>query len=143
VARFNDWHDEFDRAGFDVVAIGNGRPAHAAEFIDRFQPPFPIYTDPSRRSYAAAGLHKRHWLSLPTLKHAVRAYRAGHRLTGVQGDANQQGGVLVVDAAGRALLYHADKVSGDTLDPVEVWMRCRNLSRDLDGSRTPPHARTG
>lgn len=128
VARFTEWHSEFERAGLNLVAIGNGTPEHAAGFVRKFRPTFPVYTDPSRRSYAAAGLNRRHWLSLPTLKHAWRASRAGHRLTGVAGDPNQQGGVLVVDVEGRVMLFHADEVSGDSLDPAQVWLRCRFVS---------------
>lgn len=126
MARFNDWADEFERVGLSIKLIGNGKLARAEAFVATHSPAFPVYTDPSCRTYAAAGLNHNHWLSLRTVGHAARAYRGGHRMDGVQGDPNQQGGVLAVSPSGRVLFFHADKVSGDSVDPGYVWMRCRN-----------------
>ena len=42
VARFDEWHSEFDRAGFELVAVGNGHPQQARNFIRDFKPRFPV-----------------------------------------------------------------------------------------------------
>ncbi len=109
---------ELAAAGARVVFVGTGLPAMAADFARTHAGGHPVLSDPQRRTFAAAGTARGlaatlHWRML---RNAWRALRAGFRQTAVQGDAWQQGGVLVVDAAGRALHHEVDAAAGDPLD---------------------------
>jgi hypothetical protein len=109
---------DLDAAGARLVFVGSGTPAMAADFARTHGGVHRVFADPQRRTFAAAGMKRSlgaslHWRLLPNV---WRALRAGHRQRKVQGDAWQQGGVLVVDAAGRALHRRADHAAGDPLD---------------------------
>ncbi len=101
-----------------LVFIGTGLPAMAGDFARVHAGPHAVLCDPTRRAFAAAGM-RRSWsatLHWRLLQNAVRALRQGFRQGRVQGDAWQQGGVLVVDAASRLLHHAVDRVGGDLLD---------------------------
>lgn len=108
--------------GAELVAVGNGTPAQAAAFRDEFGLDFPLFTDPGRESYAAAGLRSSLLDSLrPSLAlNGVRALREGHRQGSLQGSALQQGGALVVDRGGRVLYRFVARTGGDHPDPDEL-----------------------
>ncbi|MBX3461561.1 MAG: AhpC/TSA family protein [Planctomycetes bacterium] len=104
--------------GARLVFVGTGTPAMAADFARTHAGPHPVLSDPARRTFAAAGMRRSlwatlHWRLLPNL---LRALRAGFRQTGVQGDAWQQGGVVVFDAEGRMRHREVDHAGGDELD---------------------------
>ncbi|EJF64769.1 hypothetical protein DICSQDRAFT_52225 [Dichomitus squalens LYAD-421 SS1] len=44
------------RAGVDLVIIGNGSPGMIKSYRNIFRTPFPLYTDPTLRLYAALGM---------------------------------------------------------------------------------------
>jgi len=44
----------------------------------------------------------------------------GFRQKGVQGDATQQGGVLVVEPGGRIVYHHISEYPGDNASPDEI-----------------------
>ena len=106
--------------GGEIHAIGNGTVLMAQDFIEQFGIRFPVYTDPSRASYRAAGMHRRFGLGLASIGRAKRAMDAGHRQGKVLGDAWQQGGVLVVLPGGREIYRHVDEGAGDHQPVTEV-----------------------
>ena len=89
------------------MVIGNGWPAMAKDFAARAQLPasMTLLTDPSRKSYQAAGLKRsalltlgpRGWLPF------IRTLRKGFRQGKILGDPWQQGGTLVVAKGGEVL----------------------------------------
>ncbi len=83
--------------------VGNGTPAMAQAFAEQFSVSAPLFTDPSRKAFAAAGMKRRFGLGLKTLRGSRRAMQQGHRQTRTQGDPWQQGGVLVLDGGGAEL----------------------------------------
>jgi hypothetical protein len=99
--------------GATLVAIGNGTALMAADFVRQFNIPYPVYTDPSRKLYALAGMHRRFGIGLAAVGAMVRALKDGHRQGAVAGDPWQQGGVLVVAPGGKVLFAHADEGAGD------------------------------
>lgn len=108
---------ELRAAAAGLVFLGSGTPAQAAGFGERHAGGWPVLTDPSRRAFAAAGM-RRTWRSTlhPRLFwNLLRAFRAGHRQRRVEGDAWQQGGVLVFDGSGRIAHAQIDRVGGDPL----------------------------
>jgi alkyl-hydroperoxide reductase/thiol specific antioxidant family protein len=98
--------DEIEQAGAQLVFVGNGSVAHARRFQERFVPGIPVYTDPGLQAYAGLGFKRSVGATLgPSSALAfARATFKGHRQTSVEGDAWQQGG-LVVMARGGELLY--------------------------------------
>ncbi len=103
-----------------MAVIGNGTPLMARDFAESFNVSVPLYTDPWRRSYEAAGWRRHTGSALlglgSTLKAGVRAMKGGFRQGRTKGDPFQLGGVLVVDPQGSVLFEHSDKTAGDHAD---------------------------
>lgn len=115
-------------AGAELVIVGNGSAEFARAFRDDLALDAPLYTDPTRRTYALAGF-KRGVLatfSARGVAHAARALRKGFRQTATRGDALQQGGVLVVDRGGRVLYAHRDNEAGDLAPNEEILAALRS-----------------
>ena len=113
-ARFNEHLAPFTTLGAQVIAIGNGSALMAQDFVDKFSLNFDVFTDPSRKTYAAAGMHRRLGLDLSVFRSTVRALRSGHIQGRTQGDPWQQGGVLALDDEARVLFHHVDNAAGDS-----------------------------
>jgi len=113
-ARLDEIHDK----GAELVAIGSGGPHFARVFVEDLGVTFPVYSDETRRSYAAFE-RKRDRLALirPYVdKNAARATKAGFHQTSVQGDAWQNGGVVVVRPGGELAFVHIENEAGDLAD---------------------------
>lgn len=113
VARFAQRHEAFQAAGAGLFAIGNGTPLMAADFVETFSVPFPVFTDPGRSSYKLAGLKRSFGLGIASVGRARRAMADGHRQGRTQGDPWQQGGVLIVSTEGHIRWRHVDSGAGD------------------------------
>ena len=114
-------------AGAELVIVGNGTPEMARAFREDLGLEVPLYTDPTRRTYALAGF-KRGVLATFSAKgvaHAARAWRKGFRQTATRGDPLQQGGLLVVDPGGRILYAHRDNEAGDLASNEDVLAALR------------------
>jgi len=120
VARFRQHYARFQAAGANLVAIGNGTPQMAADFVASFSVPFPVYTDPERSSYKLAGLKRSFGLGVASIGRARRAMAAGHRQGRMQGDPWQQGGVLIIDTSGSVRWRHVDSSAGDHCSVTRV-----------------------
>ena len=108
--------------GAELHFIGTGDTFFARGFRDEYQVPVPIYVDPERKTYQALGFARtaRSTVSRRVLRNARRAMAAGHHQTKTQGDAWQQGGVMVVLTGGRVAYSQASAVAGDHPDVDEV-----------------------
>jgi peroxiredoxin len=118
------------QAGAELVVVGSGSPEMARAFVEDVGLTTPVYTDPSRRSYALAGL-KRGVLatfSLRGMGHAARAMKKGFRQSATRGDPWQQGGVLVVERGGRIGYVHRDSEAGDLAPEQEVLAAVSSLA---------------
>lgn len=109
---------ELATLGARLLFVGTGSPAQAADFGRTHAGPHPVFSDRARAAFQAAGLQRGlfatlHWR---LLRNAWRAFRAGFRQAKVQGDALQQGGVVVFGTDGRVRHAAADQVGGDELD---------------------------
>ena len=113
--------DKFEAKGAKLSVIGNGSPSFIAGFREQTMYDGPVYTDPSLAVFKAAELKRslaatldpRGWLG------GVRAFAAGHRQGRTQGDATQQGGVLVIKG-GEITWQHASERPGDNASPDEI-----------------------
>lgn len=116
MAGYRSHEDELKSLGVTLAFIGNGTPAMADDFKQELGLEVPLFTDPSRRTYAKLGFRRggRSIFSLDVLKHAARAMRAGFRQRATRGDPWQQGGVLVVKRGGGPVEYsYASAEAGD------------------------------
>ena len=105
-------------SGADLVFIGNGAVPFAKHFKEHEVPGFEVYTDPSRESYQALGL-KRSLLGTlgpRSLLAGMRAVRAGHAQTSVEGDAFQLGGFFALARGGEIRYGEIHSSAGDRPD---------------------------
>jgi hypothetical protein len=107
---------EIERRGGRLAFVGNGSRSFAAGFRDEFGITCGIYVDTKRVSYEALGFRRGGvgtTFRPAVVKNSLRAMGAGFRQGGVQGDAWQLGGVLVVDPDGSVRYRYASAEAGD------------------------------
>lgn len=123
--------DALRAAGAELYVIGNGSPS----FIDGFRETTgydgPLYTDPSLAVYAAAGLKRgvATVLSPRAALAGISALRHGFRQGKTQGDAWQQGGVVVIEPGGDVVWTHVSDYAGDNAAPDEILRQLQAASR--------------
>jgi hypothetical protein len=109
---------EIERRGGALVVVGPAQPEHIAPFraVTRYQGP--LFVDPSRRSFKAAGLAHgwAHTYHPAAVVKGVRALAQGFRQGGRQGDVVQQGGTFVLGPGDRVRFEWRDRHAGDHPD---------------------------
>ena len=103
----------FHERDAELYVIGNGKPEQARQFADEQRVNFPLYTDPSLRTYEAAGFHNGLSVSPSILWKSVKAMAQGHFQTTTKGTASQDGGVYVFDRGGKQLWAYIGKDASD------------------------------
>jgi len=116
---------ELDQLGVKTFLVGNGLPEHIDAFVERHQlgdKTVMVLTDPSRRAFKAAGFRRSVWstFGVRAIWDALRAFGAGHRQYGLEGDPFQQGGVVLVDEHGRVAFHHENRTLADYTEPGDV-----------------------
>jgi NAD(P)-dependent dehydrogenase (short-subunit alcohol dehydrogenase family) len=108
---------EIREQGADLVVVGNGNAGFAAAFREDLglPPELVLLIDPELRAYRAAGLRRgRVEVLSPRLPlNALRAFRAGFRQTGVEGDPWQLGGAFVIRPDGACTFRQSSREAGD------------------------------
>lgn len=109
-------------AGIEVALIGSGAPNFANAFRDSMKLDVPIYSDPDLRAFQAATFHRSLWSIMrpEVLAKGFRAFQDGHRQRRTQGDARQQGGMLLVRPDGALAYRHVSRYAGDHAPVAEV-----------------------
>jgi hypothetical protein len=107
-------------AGAELYVIGNGSAAQARDFARDQHVGYPLYTDPSLRSYAAAGFKNETVVSPKVLLRAFKAFLEGHIQTTTKGTASQHGGAFVFDRGGAELFAYRSEAAGDHPDPRDL-----------------------
>ena len=110
--------EEIARVGVRTVLVGNGTALQRDGFVERHalaKAPALVMTDPSLETYRRLFFKRSAWATLGprAIVDAARAMSHGHPHKAVEGDATQQGGVLLVDTRGVVRLYHASRSIGD------------------------------
>jgi peroxiredoxin len=108
--------DKLEALGIDTVIIGNGTALMADAFAEATHLEIPLYTDPSRETYALAGMLRRFGMGLQSVGETLRSWRSGSRPGAVAGDIWQQGGLMLVQADGTVSAYEQDRSAGDFID---------------------------
>lgn len=113
---------ELEAAGARLHVIGNGAPTFIAGFRETTGYDGPLYTDPGLAVYRAAAMRRGLGavLSARVVASALRARRAGHRQGATQGDAMQNGGVLIVSPTGEVVYQFRSRAAGDHPSTDEV-----------------------
>jgi peroxiredoxin len=121
-------HEEFRKAGADVVAVFQYRAEPTHNFCRKRHVPFDCLGDPEREAYHAVGLERgsaREHIGPQLAKGFLRAARHGHFGGNPQGgDVAQRPGTFVVSPEGIVLYahYHTDSADNppvaDLLDAV-------------------------
>ncbi len=119
---------EIRARGAELVLVGNGAAHFARAFRDDLALDVPVLIDAELRAYRAANLRRGHLESLSPLVpwQALRAFSKGFRQTGVQGDAFQLGGLLVIDPPDRITYHHRGRSAGDHPPIDEILRALRN-----------------
>ncbi len=110
------------KKGAEAFIVGSGRPEQARDFLEKGGLDVTVFCNPDLAAYKAAGM-KRGLLRTFNPKSAVNALGSlarGFRQGRTQGDAFQQGGVLVVSSAGKVLFHRADAVTGEKVPLAEI-----------------------
>jgi len=120
VTALHDSLPSIRRNGAELVVVGSGQPEQISDFREQLGLNIPIYVDPERRAYDAAGLKRGLWLTFKprTWGNWLRAYRQGMRQGSLQGDNWQQGGVFVIRPGNVTSYAYVSQEAGDH-PPVE------------------------
>jgi len=121
-----DIHD----AGAELYVISNGAPLFIDGFRETTHFDGVVLTDPTLAAYKAAQLERGFFktVNLGGAIKSVGALRRGFRQGKTEGDATQQGGVLVVAPGGKVLYHHVSKHPGDNA-PAEDIVRALREQR--------------
>ncbi len=107
--------DGFASAGLGRVVVGNGPPDRIPGFRGVTGWSAGIYTDPDKAVFKA--LDFKHgmggMMGLKSVTSLVGAVVSGHGSTAIQGDALQQGGVLVAGPGDAVHLFYRNREAGD------------------------------
>lgn len=114
--------DDIRTHGGELIAVGNGSAKQAKRFHEEQEMTFPLLTDPSRRTYRAAGFLSgaRTVANARSAKRAVAALLQGFVQGRTQGAATQQGGALVIARDGTEIYRFVSKEAGDHPAPEDL-----------------------
>ena len=109
-------------AGLRLVVIGSGNVAQATAFAEERALPFTLLTDPSLRTYQAAGMRRGVLTSVTpgVFARAIRTAARGYSQGRTQGTADQQGGAFLVLPGGACPWHQISAAAGDHFDPADV-----------------------
>ena len=133
---------EIEAAGARLVFVGNGSVAHARRFREKHVPESEVYTDPELAVYTALGFRRSVTATLgPSSAIAfARASLRGHRQTSIEGDAWQQGGLVVMAPGGELLHVQRFRDAGGRAD---VGAALQALGASSRAARRQPKPRLG
>ena len=127
--------EEFERLGANLVAIGQGTGADAAEVCGELGVEFPCLGDPSRAGYRALGLGRASWWGItagPLLEKPIVGLRRIadanlRRSASRHSDVRQLPGVAIVDAQGILRYLHRAQKTDDLPDADQLLSELARL----------------
>jgi peroxiredoxin len=121
-------HEEFRKAGADVVAVFQYRAEPTYNFCRKRDVPFDCLGDPEREAYHAVGLERgpaKEYVGPQLAKGFLRAARHGALPGRPVGDVAQRPGTFVVSPEGKVLYAHYHKDSSDNPPMSELLAAVR------------------
>ena len=106
-----------------MLLVGNGPPSALAPFVQEMRLDgrgVTVVTDPSLRSFEAAGLGRPRAYGWRALVDTVLVVGAGYWPGRRAGDAMQLGGAVLLDEAGRVVYEHRGRSPGDLADVNDI-----------------------
>jgi len=139
---------ELTDLGVRIVLVGSGLPEHARAFVDRWaldERHVTVVIDPTLRVFRAAGLVRSAWATFGprALFSELLAIGAGLRPRPPKGDSLQQGGTLLLDAAGEVVFFHANRFIGDRVNAADLVEAATRLHLGSLHLRSEAFARRG
>ena len=92
--------------GCTLIAIGNGTSTMALDFVEQFEIPYTVYTDPNKETYSVLGMRRGVGIGLGTLRSAFSVRSEGFKQGKIAGDVFQQGGEAFINQQGQILWVH-------------------------------------
>jgi peroxiredoxin len=123
-------HEDFRKAGADVVAVFQYRAEPTYNFCRKRGVPFDCLGDPQREAYHAVGLERgsaREHVGPQLAKGFLRAARHGALPGRPVGDVAQRPGTFVVAQDGTVAFAHYNKDSSDNPDTGELLRVVKSL----------------
>ena len=129
MAQFVQAAPRFEAAGARVVVVGNGSVGSLGRMAEGKAEAVTFLTDPDKEAYQALSLlHGMGGLKgLGMVTSGLRAWRAGHRQSRLQGDPLQQGGVFVIATGGAAIYEQRSTTAGDHADIESVLQAVQGI----------------
>ncbi|MBF0100302.1 MAG: hypothetical protein HQK77_05270 [Desulfobacterales bacterium] len=115
VADIQENINEFLKRDLRLIVIGNGQPNFIEGFKKDTKFQGEIYTDPSLNTYKLLHFKKSvaSLFGFKTIKSAINAITTGYGQKGIQGDAFQQGGVVVIYPDNTPVYFYISNEAGD------------------------------
>lgn len=106
----------------ELTLIGSGSPEQGSAFGERTATPFRILADPELVGYRAMELRSRLYggFRRQTLPRLIRAWLAGFRGHGTQGDPHQLGGVFIITPEHEVVYSYYSQTLDDRVSPYEI-----------------------
>jgi prostamide/prostaglandin F2alpha synthase len=121
--------EEFERAGANLVLIGQLTPRHAAHFRRRQHIELPVLTDQERQTYRAAGAKVGSLADLVGPKVVAKGALTTLRTRKLQGRTighpAQLGGAMVIAPPGEIVWSRMAKDASDNASPEEILTALR------------------
>ena len=132
---------EIEKRGAALAIVGNGNASFAAAFREDLELPLEVtlLVDPELRAYRAAGLRRgRVEVLSPRLAlNGLRAFGAGFRQTGIEGDPWQLGGAFVLRPDGSCSFRQASREAGDHANLDELLAALEPEAEPVPESERP------
>jgi len=121
--------EEFERAGGNLVLIGQLTPRHAAHFRRRQHIDLPVLTDKDRKTYKLAGAKVGNLAELVGPKVVAKGALTTLRTRKLQGRTighpAQLGGAMVIAPSGEVVWSHMANDASDNAPPEEILKALR------------------
>jgi peroxiredoxin len=116
-------YEEVTSKGAELVAIGMGWPAAAADFREHERIPFPLIVDHTKKTYRALDMKRGGRIDIvgpSVLWRGAKSFLGGNKQSRPKQDPVQLGGAVVVDADGEVLYVHRSENSSDNVPAEEL-----------------------
>lgn len=122
--------DKFEQAQINLIIVGNGKPEQINRLVSETGYKGIIVTDPTLESFKQLNFRRNvsGILSVGAILDGVKAFGAGHRQKGVQGDALQLGGVALIDSEPVLHYHYISENAADHPAISDIFKECAKIN---------------
>ena len=99
----------------------------AQDFVEQFEIPYPVYTDPTAETYNVLGMHRGLGIGFGTLRSALSVRKSGFTQGKVEGDPFQQGGEAFINENGEILWINRCRTAEQHTEPDRLLQTAERL----------------